>query len=121
MLKILGSKGNPKQTNIAPDKLLDGTSDVTLARVLLEEVVHASRSASGQVDTGDSQGDLEPGLIPNILVNEEIGTNEIVNQSLTEMGQSEKQRTTYTFDATKEDSEGSIIGNEKVSVPIPLR
>jgi hypothetical protein len=112
---------NPTQTNIAPDKLVDGTSKVEPSRALLEELVHGSRAVAGEIAVGDSKAGLEAGWATvTETANEEIETNTIVNQSLTEMGQGDKQRTTYTFSATKTDEEGALLGHKKIAVPVPV-
>ncbi|MFW0739896.1 RHS repeat domain-containing protein, partial [Flavobacterium sp. T12S277] len=112
---------NPTQTNIAPDKLVDGTSKVEPSRALLEELVHGSRAVGGETAVGDSKAGLEAGWdTVTGTANEEIETNTIVNQSLSEMGQGDKQRTTYTMSATKTDEEGALLGSKKVALPIPI-
>jgi RHS repeat-associated protein len=111
---------NPNQKNLKEDMLLDGTNEISSSRSLLEETVHASRAIDGKTAEGDSKGDLEDGVNPSIHVNEEIETNEEVNKIVTEMGQWDKQRTTYSFDYTKTDEDGNIIESGRMSVPIPL-
>ncbi|WP_349362239.1 M91 family zinc metallopeptidase [Flavobacterium tructae] len=112
---------NPTQTNIVPDKLVDGTSKVEPSRALLEELIHGSRAVGGETAVGDSKAGLEAGWdTVTGTANEEIETNTIVNQSLSEMGQGDKQRTTYTMSATKTDEEGALLGSKKVPLPIPI-
>jgi len=111
---------NPTQTNLAPDKLVNGTSEIPASRSLLEEVTHASRSVTGKTAVGEDKANLGANWGTQFLnANEEIETNQTVNKILTEQGKPGEQRTTYTFNATKTDEEGSILEFARPSVPIP--
>ncbi|WP_282079915.1 RHS repeat domain-containing protein [Aquimarina algiphila] len=112
---------NSNDTTFKSDKNVDGTNTASSSRNLLEEVVHASRSVAGEQAEGDSKANLGNEWKSSFNnANEEVETNEIVNESLVEIGQDEKQRTTYTMTFLKKDENGSIVDKKKVSLPIPV-
>ncbi len=84
-------------------------------------MIHASRSVAGETAEGDSKANLGSEWQTSFKnANEEIETNGIVNESLVEMGEDKKQRTTYTMTFLKKDEDGSIVDKKKVSLPIPV-
>lgn len=112
----IGSGGtllwNPTDADIAPDVFVNGSSIATKERVLMEELIHASRAVQGKAEYSDSEAGMDPEWSSQWgNANEEISTNNIINTIMVGMGKLQLQRRNYHMSFTLHNEEGSIIDN----------
>ncbi|MBW1298398.1 RHS repeat domain-containing protein, partial [Aquimarina litoralis] len=115
---------NPGTFSIAPDTNSEGYPEIYPETALLEEIVHASRSVSGEMTLTESGNQIKdrPELNIEGNVKEEIATNRIVNNVRNQLSQ--PIRVTYTFPATRVNpQDGSLDfsqGSPTVKVVVPI-